>query len=171
MPKLKTKQPGPHVPSCSVLWQRIHCCPLSTYIHLFERSHPYKVFLIPYHTMEISWVSMRTQTQVWNSRAEHKLAYGFVKGALKSILIEFMIQYWKADGLPSGSVIQNPPAMQETQEMWVQPLEREEGNGNPLPLPGRRAMATHSTILAWRIPWREEPCRLKSIGEQRAGHD
>ena len=32
-------------------------------------------------------------------------------------------------------------------------------------------MATHSCILAWRIPWTEEPCRLESIGWQRIGHD
>ena len=32
-------------------------------------------------------------------------------------------------------------------------------------------MATHSSILAWRIPWTEEPGRLQSIGSQRAGHD
>ena len=32
-------------------------------------------------------------------------------------------------------------------------------------------MATHSSILAWRIPWREEPGRLHSIGSQRVGHD
>ena len=32
-------------------------------------------------------------------------------------------------------------------------------------------MATHSSILAWRIPWREEPSRLQSMGSQRVGHD
>ena len=32
-------------------------------------------------------------------------------------------------------------------------------------------MATHSNILAWRIPWTEKPCRLQSIGSQRVGHD
>ena len=32
-------------------------------------------------------------------------------------------------------------------------------------------MATHSNILAWRIPWREEPGRLQSMGSQRVGHD
>ena len=32
-------------------------------------------------------------------------------------------------------------------------------------------MATYSTILAWKIPWTEEPCRLQSVGSQRAGHD
>ena len=52
------------------------------------------------------------------------------------------------------------PAMQETQ---VQSLSRED--------PLEKEMATHSSILAWRIPWREEPGRLQSIGSQRVGHD
>ena len=34
-----------------------------------------------------------------------------------------------------------------------------------------KGMATHSSILAWRIPWREEPGRLQSMGLQRVGHD
>ena len=34
-----------------------------------------------------------------------------------------------------------------------------------------KEMATHSSILAWRIPWTEEPSRLQSIGSQRVGHD
>ena len=34
-----------------------------------------------------------------------------------------------------------------------------------------RELATHSSILAWRIPWTEEPGRLQSIGSQRVGHD
>ena len=40
---------------------------------------------------------------------------------------------------------------------WEDPLEKE--------------MATHSSTLAWRIPWREEPGRLQSMGSQRVGHD
>ena len=32
------------------------------------------------------------------------------------------------------------------------------------------SMATHSSILAWKIPWKEEPCGLQSMGSQRAGH-
>ena len=46
----------------------------------------------------------------------------------------------------------NLPAMQETQETWVQPL----GQDDPL----EEEMATHSSILAWRIPWTEQPGRL-----------
>ena len=53
-------------------------------------------------------------------------------------------------------MVKNPSAMQETQEMGVQSLGRED--------PLEREMATHSHILAWRIPWREEPGGLQSTG-------
>ena len=52
------------------------------------------------------------------------------------------------------------PAMQET---WVQSL----GHEDPL----EKEMATHSSILAWRIPWMEESGGLQSTGSQRVGHD
>ena len=64
---------------------------------------------------------------------------------------------------PSHSVVKNLPAMQETQEMQVQSL----GSEDPL----EKEMATHSSILAWRIPWTEEPGGLQSIGLRRVGHD
>ena len=41
-----------------------------------------------------------------------------------------------------------------------------EGNGNL-----EKAMATHSSILAWRIPWTAEPGKLQSMGSQRVGHN
>ena len=52
------------------------------------------------------------------------------------------------------------PAMQET---WVQSLGQEDSL--------EKEMATHSSILAWRIQWTEEPGRLQSMGSQRVGHD
>ena len=52
------------------------------------------------------------------------------------------------------------PAMRET---WVLSLGRED--------PLEKEMATHSIILAWRIPWMEEPDGLQSVGSQRVGHD
>ena len=55
-----------------------------------------------------------------------------------------------------------PPA-QETQEMCVSSLGRED--------PLEQEEATHSSILAWKIPWTEEPGRLQSMGSQRIGHD
>ena len=50
-----------------------------------------------------------------------------------------------------------------TWETWVQSLGRED--------PLEKEMATHSNILAWRIPWTEEPGGLQSTGSQRVGHD
>ena len=57
-------------------------------------------------------------------------------------------------------MVKNPPAMQKT---WVQSL----GVQDPL----EKEMATHSSILAWKIPWTEEPGELQSMGSQRVGHD
>ena len=56
--------------------------------------------------------------------------------------------------------VKNPPAMQETR---VQSLGRED--------PLEKEMATHSTILAWEIPWTEEHSRLQSVRFQRVRHD
>ena len=60
-------------------------------------------------------------------------------------------------------VVKNPPAMQETQEMWVRSLGRED--------PLEEEMATHSSILAWRIPWTEEPGGLQPVGSKSVGYD
>ena len=43
--------------------------------------------------------------------------------------------------------------------------------GDPSSVPGLKGMATHSSTLAWRIPWTEEPGRLQSMGSQRVGQD
>ena len=59
-----------------------------------------------------------------------------------------------------AQVVKNPPAMQET---WVPSLSQEDLL--------EEGMATHSSILAWRIPWTEQPSGLLSIGSQRVGRD
>ena len=59
-----------------------------------------------------------------------------------------------------AQIIQNLLAVQET---GVRSLNREE--------PLEKGMTTHSSILAWRIPWTGEPGRLQSMESQRAGHD
>ena len=56
-----------------------------------------------------------------------------------------------------AQMVMNPPAMEETQ---VRSLVRED--------PLEKGMATHSSILAWRIPWREESGRLESMGWQKS---
>ena len=68
----------------------------------------------------------------------------------------------RVDVVPAlaGHTVKNLPAMQETQ-IWSQSQE------DPL----EKGMATHSRILAWRIPWAEEPGRLQSMVLQRVGHD
>ena len=59
-----------------------------------------------------------------------------------------------------AQLVKNSPAKQETQVQslgWEDPLEKD--------------MATHSSTLAWKIPWMEEPGRLQSMGSQRVRHD
>ena len=61
-------------------------------------------------------------------------------------------------GFPDGSVVKTPPARQETRVQslgWEDPLEEE--------------MAVHSSILARKIPWTQEPGRLQSMGSQKVG--
>ena len=60
---------------------------------------------------------------------------------------------WSQDSLVAQTV-KRLPAMQET---WEDPLEKE--------------MATHSSTLAWKMPWTEEAAGLQSMGLQRVGHD
>ena len=60
-------------------------------------------------------------------------------------------------------MVKNLPANVETQKKWVLTL----GQKDPL----EESMATHSNILAWRIPWTEEPGGLQSMGLQRVRHD
>ena len=55
-------------------------------------------------------------------------------------------------GFLDGSAVKNPPAMQETQRTQVQSLGQED--------PLEEETVTHSSILAWKIPWTEEPGRL-----------
>ena len=65
-------------------------------------------------------------------------------------------------GFPGGKVGKES-AVQEMQETWVQSLSQE----NPL----EEGMATHTSILAWKIPWTEEPGGLQSKESKRVGHD
>ena len=67
----------------------------------------------------------------------------------------------KSSMLPRvAQTVKNLTAVQETQV-------RSLGQEDPL----EKGMATHSSILAWRIPWKEEPGGLQSVGSQRVSHD
>ena len=63
-------------------------------------------------------------------------------------------------GFPSGSAIKSPPAMQESRVPSL-------GQEGPL----EKEIATHSSILAWQIPWTEEFGRLQSMGSHGVRHD
>ena len=59
---------------------------------------------------------------------------------------------------PGGSAVKNHPETQELQETWVQSLGREDRL--------EEEVATLSSILAWRIPWTEQPGGLRSVGHR-----
>ena len=65
----------------------------------------------------------------------------------------------QGEGVPGGSVVKNPPA--------------NAGDAGSIPGedPLEEDMATHSSVLAWRILWTEEPGRLQSMQSRRVGHD
>jgi len=63
-------------------------------------------------------------------------------------------------GFPRGSVVKNSPMKQKIQ---VRSLSQQD--------PLKKKMATHSSILAWEIPWTEEPGGLQSMGLQRVGYE
>ena len=66
--------------------------------------------------------------------------------------------------LPSSSLVaQTVKNLPEGQEMWVQSLGQED--------PLEKEKAAHSSILAWRIPWTEEPGGVQATGSKRVGHD
>ena len=74
-------------------------------------------------------------------------------------LVAEVTQFYKAASLVAQSV-KNPPAVQDTQVRFL-------GSEDLL----EKEMATHSSILAWRIPQTEEHGRLQAMGSQRVGHD
>ena len=76
----------------------------------------------------------------------------------KSFHLGFSFLFWQASLVAQR--LKRLPGMQET---WVRFLNWED--------PLEKEMATHSSTLAWRIPWREEPGRLQSMGLQRVRHD
>ena len=74
-------------------------------------------------------------------------------------IVRILVFYYTVTSLVA-QMLKHLPTMWETQVQslgWEDLLEKE--------------MATHSSILAWKIPWMEEPGRLQSMGSQRAGHD
>ena len=106
--------------------------------------------------LDCLWVILRQ----WKNRFLNKRKL-LVYLTLCSLLIVFLIRmlYVFMFALVAQRV-KHLPAMQE---IWVWSLGQED--------PLEKETATHSSILAWRIPWTEKPVRLQSMGSQRVGHD
>ena len=118
-------------------------------------------------------------TQLWNSRTRLKskfvlicLAWAFIPcWTLKAVQVtqsslRFSFLVCKIEGSNTSfrgyylaQTVKRLPAMQETRVRFL-------GREDPL-----KEMAIHSSTLAWKIPWTEEPDRLQSTGSQRVGHD
>ena len=79
------------------------------------------------------------------------------------MIILILNAFIQTSGLPSGSVFKNPPTNARDAGDASQYLGQED--------PLEEGMATNSSILAWRIPWVEEPCVLQSMVSQKVGHD
>ena len=105
--------------------------------------HPHKTLRHSLRSFNHSWLGEGTRDR------ERGLRLLFFKG-----------QAQLQAGSPGGSAVKNLPAMQET---WVLSLGWED--------PLEEGMTTHSSILAWKIPWTKESGRLQSIGSQRVRHD
>ena len=93
----------------------------------------------------------------WTLGWERRQSFSVEKGEVYWTYVMIIV------GFPDGWTVKNPPARQEPQKMQVQSLGQED--------PLERGMATHFSILAWRIPGTEEPGGLQSMGSQRAGHN
>ena len=90
----------------------------------------------------------------------HDLSYKLRAREFQSILVTFKGSIYLFQAFLVAQMVKNLSATQET---WVQSLGQED--------PLEKGMATHSSILAWRIPWTEEPGRLQSTGSQRVERD
>ena len=91
------------------------------------------------------------------------VTYGSYSLFSVSLEFSFLESQGPRKGFPNGSAVKNPPVMQETWEMWVPSLGRED--------PLEEEMAAHSSNVAWKIPWTEEPGGLQSMGSQRVRYD
>ena len=80
-----------------------------------------------------------------------------------SYVVHLSISYFSKLHCGASLVAQRLKCLPAMQETWVRSLGRED--------PLEKEMATHSSILAWRIPWIEEPGGLQSTGSQRVRHD
>ena len=114
---------------------------------------PALYLIIPFISQPCNhFVSWRPHCRPWITEEQALEFYLF-------LYLQLLTRYLAHTSL-LAQIVKNLPAMQET---WIWSLSWED--------PLEKGTATHSSILAWRIPWTEEPGRLQFIESQRAGHD
>ena len=121
------------------------------YLSYLKGSSPKYQFSLFWKNKKSIWLQGPSQVDAKNWSQAH---FKIIKGTAGWISLK------GNGGVSGGSVVKNPPAKQKTQ---VQTLGQED--------PLEKEMATQSNILAWRIPWTGEPCRLQSMKSQRVRHD
>ena len=155
---------------CPTLCNPVDCSPPGSSLHGIFQTRSWKGVAIslsrksywPSNWPRISWTSyvgrqILYHCTTWEAKMNipSYLSYKWRKWDLNRI-IKFAIWSWAS---LLAQKVKNLPEMQET---WVWSLDRDD--------PLEEGMATHSSILAWRIPWTEEPGGLQSVGSQRVRH-
>ena len=147
---------------CPTLCNSTNCSPPGSFVHGILQARTLEWVVISFsrdaqnnhehnkHQHQERWAEGRQETS-----AVSVLRVNMVGGSYGCFV--FIFSLWAS---LVAQMVNNLPAMQET---WVRSLSWE----NPL----EKRMATNSSILAWRVPWTEEPCRLQSMGSQRCGRN
>ena len=76
---------------------------------------------------------------------------------------------WKQNQQSQKVIFKNSALLQK--DLWSSPVKYYAKFSKPFRAPGEKEIAPHSSTLAWKIPWTEEPGRLQSMGSQRVEHD
>ena len=159
---------------CSLLWsQTLTCSSLNFHLNVFHQMVPLSLIPSLYITSDyciihiLAIISMPAKDNIYNFSVQFYLHFFMLYPSTLEInmSIFFFIIYpliffflnW------TSLVAQTVKLLPTMRETWVQSLGREDLL--------EKEMATHSSILAWKIPWTEEPGRAQSMGSQRVKHD
>ena len=136
----------------------IFFCQYESFLH-FSLSHVKSWFRHQKMHRRLWGVSIKERKSGRQSGCSRIWLTALVESLINSTTIYWVLTYMRSGASLVAQIVKNLPVMQETR---VQPLGWED--------PLEKGMATHSSILAWRIPWTEEPDLLQSMGLQRVGH-
>ena len=137
------------------VWWTIHRVNLIASTYIQRPAHT----LFPKSTKEKAWLSRQENSQFWAIVASHLTFLCLLLANILNIL--FYLFGCAGSWVFPGSSEGKESACNARDQGLIPGMGRYPGEGN----------AYHSSILAWRIPWREEPGRLQSKGLQRVGHE